>query len=182
MNNIIVEFQKKSKRTAPFNAKPFNDDQLNDFLSNYSLGLIGEYLEFLQILEKVEFVDSLNDEQFENLWSEYVKECGDVWHYLINLFTALGEDFNINKCIDQERKCIYVIGDFVELVKKKVYHGHPIDNGILIEKLYQIAKKMLDYSGEELGNILITNIEKLKKRYPNKFNVRDSIERVDINE
>ena len=180
MNDIIVEFQIQSKRTAPFNAKPFNEDQLNTFLTNYSMGLVGEYLELCQTLDEVEFIDYLEEEKFTKLWDSYIKELGDVWHYLINLFTVLEENFDINKCMDPEKRCIYVIGDFVELVKKKVYHGHLIEKEILIEKLYQIAKEIIDYSDYELANVLDTNIEKLKKRYPNEFNVRDSIKRVDI--
>ena len=177
-NEIIVEFQKQSRRTAPFRAEVVNKQEFDWFLSNYSLGLAGETLELWEVLSKHSKVQTADD--FKNTYEEFVKESGDVWHYLVNLLSVLGENFDIEKVYDPEKELIYVVGDFVEMVKKKVYHGHEFGNFLLVSKLYGVAHELIDQSGMNLKEILDTNIDKLKKRYPECFTTKDSIARVDL--
>ena len=177
-NEIIVEFQKLSKRTAPFGAEVVNKQEFDWFISNYSLGLVGETLELWEVLgthSKVQTAD-----EFEKAYEDFVKESGDVWHYLVNLLSVLGETFDPEKVYDPEKELIYVVGDFVEMVKKKVYHGHEFGNFLLVSKLYGVAYELIDQSGMNLKEILDTNVEKLKKRYPDRFTTEDSVARVDL--
>ncbi len=71
-------------------------------------------------------------------------------------------------------------GEAIELVKKHLFHQHPLDKTGLIKELGDVAWYLaeaawaLDVSLEE---ILIQNIEKLKKRYPKGFQKELSIHR-----
>ncbi len=71
-------------------------------------------------------------------------------------------------------------GEAIELVKKQLFHQHPLDKTGLIKELGDVAWYLaeaawaLDVSLEE---ILIQNIEKLKKRYPERFQKELSIHR-----
>lgn len=172
----ILEFQEASKRTAPFNANATNEQELNWFLSNYTLGLVGETLELSQVLDKHKIVNSENKEE---LFSEFIKECGDVWHYAVNLLSVLGEEYDDYKSYQSSKPMRYEVGEFVECIKKSIYHGHGIDKEKLINILYAIIGDLKDYSGIYLDTILVSNINKLKKRYPEKFTTEDSIARVD---
>ena len=71
-------------------------------------------------------------------------------------------------------------GEVIDLVKKHVSHGHPLNRERLIDELGDVAwylaecATVLDVSLEE---ILERNIEKLKKRYPEGFSTYRSINR-----
>lgn len=73
-------------------------------------------------------------------------------------------------------------GEVTGLVKKHVMQGHALDINKVIEELgdtcWYIALfcEVLHINPED---ILVNNIEKLKKRYPKGFSVQDSIKRVD---
>lgn len=177
--NIIVEFQRNSKRTAPFQAEPCNKQEFEWILSNYTLGLVGETLELMQVLDKHKVYDELDQWEQDAVWSEFIKESGDVWHYTVNLLSILNEEYDNEKVYDSEKGLKYLSGDFVELVKKGIYHGHGIDNDELINKLYGIISELIDYAGLHLTEILDKNVAKLKLRYPQCFTVEDSIARVD---
>ena len=71
-------------------------------------------------------------------------------------------------------------GEAVDIVKKHLFHGHPLDREALKKELGDIAWYLaetayaLDISLEE---ILSTNIAKLKQRYPEGFSVSASLNR-----
>lgn len=71
-------------------------------------------------------------------------------------------------------------GEVIDLVKKHVSHGHPLNREKLIDELGDVAwylaecATVLDVTLEE---ILERNIEKLKKRYPEGFSTERSINR-----
>lgn len=74
-------------------------------------------------------------------------------------------------------------GEIAELVKKGILHQH----GLNKEKLSKEIGDCLWYLaglctilGIDLGEIMQANIDKLKERYPNGFNSKDSIKRVDV--
>ena len=77
------------------------------------------------------------------------------------------------------------IGEAVDLLKKKIFHGHPFSKDELEKELGDCLwyiSQLARVNGLSLEKIAITNIEKLKKRFPNGFNTEDSIKRVDANE
>jgi NTP pyrophosphatase (non-canonical NTP hydrolase) len=71
-------------------------------------------------------------------------------------------------------------GEVIDLVKKHVSHGHPLNREKLIDELGDVAwylaecATVLDVTLEE---VLARNIEKLKKRYPEGFSTERSINR-----
>ena len=71
-------------------------------------------------------------------------------------------------------------GEAIDIVKKHLAHGHELDRESLINELGDVAWYLaetataLDVSLEE---VLVRNIEKLKKRYPEGFSSQRSIHR-----
>ena len=71
-------------------------------------------------------------------------------------------------------------GEVIDLVKKHVSHGHSLNREKLIDELGDVAWYLaecataLDVTLEE---VLLHNIEKLKKRYPEGFSSERSINR-----
>lgn len=73
-------------------------------------------------------------------------------------------------------------GEVVDLIKKTVYHGVPLDKEKLIKELgdvrwyFEVLCYCVGTTMEEVENI---NVEKLRKRYPDGFTTQASIERKD---
>lgn len=71
-------------------------------------------------------------------------------------------------------------GETIDIVKKHLAQGHPLDREKLIKELGDVAWYLaetayaLDVSLEE---VLEENIEKLRRRYPDGFRIQDSLER-----
>jgi len=73
-------------------------------------------------------------------------------------------------------------GEVTDIVKKHVWHGHAISRDDVVKELGDVmhyvagVATLFEIPMEE---VLGTNIDKLKKRFPNGFNQEDSIKRVD---
>ena len=71
-------------------------------------------------------------------------------------------------------------GEAIDIVKKHLHQGHPLDREKLIKELGDIAWYLaetayaLDIS---LDKVLENNIDKLKARYPDGFDTKKSIHR-----
>lgn len=73
-------------------------------------------------------------------------------------------------------------GEAIDLVKKHLFHGHELNKDALIKELGDIAWYLAEAAyalDTDLETVLKLNIEKLKKRYPNGFEVSKSINRVE---
>lgn len=71
-------------------------------------------------------------------------------------------------------------GEAIDIVKKHLAHGHDLNRGHLIEELGDIAwylAEAADALDVNLEEVLILNIEKLKRRYPEGFDKQRSIHR-----
>lgn len=71
-------------------------------------------------------------------------------------------------------------GEFVDLVKKILFHGHPQDTTTLAKELGDILWYIAETAsalGLSLDDLATANIEKLKKRYPEGFSTDKSIHR-----
>ena len=71
-------------------------------------------------------------------------------------------------------------GEFIDHVKKHLFHGHSLDNSFLIKELGDVMWYIAQAAtglGISLEEIAETNIDKLKKRYPSGFTTQASIER-----
>ncbi len=71
-------------------------------------------------------------------------------------------------------------GEAIDLVKKHYFHGHELNKESLIKELGDIAWYLAEAATSldiSLEDILVANIEKLKKRYPEGFDKEKSIMR-----
>lgn len=72
-------------------------------------------------------------------------------------------------------------GEYAELIKKHVYHGHSLDKIRVIKELGDAAwylARACEANGLRLGDVMEANIAKLKERYPEGFTSERSINRV----
>lgn len=74
-------------------------------------------------------------------------------------------------------------GEINEIVKKWLFHGHPMDEASRIHMMKELGDLawyfvLMCYAlNEEPAEVLGVNIEKLKARYPNGFETEKSINR-----
>jgi len=73
-------------------------------------------------------------------------------------------------------------GEAIDLVKKHLAQGHPLDREKLAGELGDVAWYLAETAqaiGYSLEEILQMNIDKLKKRYPDGFRTENSIRRTE---
>lgn len=71
-------------------------------------------------------------------------------------------------------------GEVIELLKKHLGHGHLLDKEKLKKELGDCIWYIVRIADENsllMSDVLQTNIDKLKIRYPNGFRIKDSIDR-----
>lgn len=74
-------------------------------------------------------------------------------------------------------------GEVSDLLKKHLFQGHALDRNEVIKELGDICWYLAITAqgiGVNLETVMKVNIEKLKKRYPNGFDVEKSINRKDV--
>lgn len=72
-------------------------------------------------------------------------------------------------------------GEVADLIKKHVFHKHPLDRDKLIKEIGDIRwylELMSHLAGVSMEEVERINIEKLRKRYPSGFSPEDSKNRV----
>ena len=65
-------------------------------------------------------------------------------------------------------------------IMQKIYQGHNLDTNKIVDELSDVlwaAARVCDAMGFTLDEVMEHNIEKLKKRYPNGFEVERSLNR-----
>lgn len=73
-------------------------------------------------------------------------------------------------------------GEIVEMIKKDLFHGRPLDSENLKKEVGDVLWYLAYVSklhGFTLEDAATTNIEKLRKRYPNGFSVDAAAARAD---
>ena len=71
-------------------------------------------------------------------------------------------------------------GEVIDIVKKHLAQGHELDREKIIKELGDVAWYMAEIAtvlDVELEDVLVQNIEKLKKRYPEGFSKEKSMNR-----
>lgn len=71
-------------------------------------------------------------------------------------------------------------GEVADIVKKHLFHGHPLDTAHLVKELGDIAWYLAVTAyelGYDLESILQMNIDKLRQRYPDGFDPERSMHR-----
>lgn len=69
-------------------------------------------------------------------------------------------------------------GEAIDIVKKHVFHDHPLDRDALLRELGDVlwyAALTAEALDTDLDAIMALNIEKLRMRYPNGFDAEKSI-------
>ena len=73
-------------------------------------------------------------------------------------------------------------GEVADRVKKELFHGHAIDHAAMKKELGDVLwylSALACLYGLTLEEVAQTNIDKLRKRYPNGFSTEDSLRRLD---
>lgn len=73
-------------------------------------------------------------------------------------------------------------GEAIDIVKKHLAQGHPLDKGKLAGELGDVAWYLAETAyaiGYPLDEILRMNIDKLRVRYPEGFRTEDSLHRTE---
>ena len=73
-------------------------------------------------------------------------------------------------------------GEVIDIVKKHLAQGHELDKEKIIKELGDVAWYMAEIAtvlDVELEDVLVQNIEKLKKRYPEGFSTEKSLNRIE---
>ena len=73
-------------------------------------------------------------------------------------------------------------GEVIDLVKKHLHQGHPLDKEKLIKELGDIAWYLAEVAyvlDTDLDTVLEQNIAKIKARYPDGFDIEKSIHRTE---
>ena len=137
------------------------DRSFKDNILNGLLGLYGEIIEFLTASEDGE-----------------LNELGDCYWYTALLFHTTGlELLNIKKA---KNNLIVNIGLLFDHFKKHFFQGHSLDSN-LVQVLLSEIKFHLDFYTTFINSspeeVMKHNINKLKKRFPEGFEVEKSINR-----
>lgn len=137
------------------------DRSFKDNILNGLLGLYGEIIEFLMASEDGE-----------------LDELGDCYWYTALLFHTTGlELLNIKKAKNSLMVCSGLLSDHF---KKHFFQGHSLDSN-LVQVLLSEIKFHLDVSTTFINSspeeVMKYNVNKLKKRFPEGFEVEKSINR-----
>lgn len=159
MNSLTLsQYQLLALRTAP----PFKFRQIEpiqDFLVHGVMGLATEIAEIVEDRD-----NELN----------VLQEIGDVMWYCSLICSGLGVDlgdlasYPVRKD-HQLTDLISFLGSATDCVKRHVYYKLKLDEDLLIKSVANIKSIVDSLSGERFEQCLSMNIEKLKIRYPKKF-------------
>ncbi len=157
-----MEFKEYVKLAMRTNAdgKSFQDN-----ITNGIFGLVGETSELLIELR-------------EGNLDRIINELGDVYWYTALLFHTTGMVPVPTTC-DYATDLITYVGDITDHFKKHFFQGHELDSDYMNWKLSAL-KNLLDELANDLTSaedVMTRNIEKLKKRFPDGFDVEKSINR-----
>lgn len=147
------EYMKLAMRTNP-EGKDFKDNILNGLL-----GLYGELIEYSSS-------DSVNG----------VEELGDAYWYLALLCDTMDI---VPEGVSTNNHILLYVASLSEHFKKHFFQGH--DLGVAyVSTLLSSIKAELDCIASHISSpeeVMRLNIDKLKKRFPNGFEVEKSINR-----
>ena len=153
-----MDFKEYVKLAMRTNVK---DRSFKDNILNGLLGLYGETVEFIMASE-----------------SGQLDELGDCYWYTALLFHTTGlELLNIKKA---KNSLMVDIGLLSDHFKKHFFQGHSLDSN-LVQVLLSEIKFHLDVYATSINSspeeVMEHNINKLKKRFPEGFEVEKSINR-----
>lgn len=71
-------------------------------------------------------------------------------------------------------------GEVIDMVKKHLAQGHELDKDKMVLELGDVAWYLAEAAtalGVTLEDVMVANIDKLRKRYPEGFNIEKSVHR-----
>lgn len=166
----------------------------HDRVKNGCLGLIGESGEIVDILKKYMFQSGENPPFPKD---KFIKEMGDVLWYCAetvsgmeleleevtlrtggydkySLFDSLLAD---DDCADIEFTAAMLSANAVEAYVSLFVEGDAVRCAFRVRDIYKGLLHLCDMVGVTIDEVADTNIEKLKKRYPDGFDPERSIHR-----
>lgn len=178
----LNEYQKKALRTSGAG---------HDRLRNGLLGLMGESGEIVDALKKYQFQSGVNPElPVDTL----IKEAGDVCWYLAEMASGLDMELEViahyskYKPIphyemkeafraDLEQTAVRILCCAVNAYMY-MYDGESTDSSLrCAERVYLQLEHLCKQIGTTLEHVMMTNVEKLLKRYPDGFDPERSMHR-----
>ena len=76
-------------------------------------------------------------------------------------------------------------GETIDIFKKHIYQGKDLDINDVIEEIGDILwyiANLCNVNKITMKECMESNVEKLRKRYPNGFSIKDALERADKND
>ena len=83
-----------------------------------------------------------------------------------------------NMCMGLSGEC----GEVIDLLKKHIWQGKELDINDLIEEVGDVlwyVANLCNVNNITIEECMLANVNKLKKRYPNGFSIKDANERKD---
>lgn len=138
-------------------------------VDDIELGLIGEFGELVDIIKKIKY----HNHSVSDMKDKLQEEIGDFLWYFVVYCDVCGYKYNV---IDRQE-------DSVMFNIKYIFHN--LDKLLLspfseiwdINGVYSSIIQIIDHYSLSLNNILEENIQKLQKRYPDKYSDYNSINR-----
>lgn len=169
-----IKYLKESERTL---STEFHCGSVVEKLLHGVIGILTEMDEMLE---------NYKDDKFDSI--NIVEETGDIFWYLALLSRELNMDTlcsSIEEPIEKDPReiIILIIIDslrLLDILKKKLYYNKEISDVIFTSLVKSIMVKLFNFVNvynTDLGKILDTNIDKLRERYPDKFNSNLAINR-----
>lgn len=190
IEQFLDAYQKLAHKTSGFEegtwyeyhktymVQPTKKETSGKHLLMCTLGIIGEYIEFLKSLTTTISLtdpgDTFIDERFETAKYNTMLEIGDTIWYISEMCTwaniKLSEVFSAAST--SKNATIYTIGDLAETVKKYMFHdkAHGFKPMNFLPLFFAEILEVLMELEIPLHKVLQENITKLAKRHVEKFN------------
>lgn len=175
----LADFQAASARTLNLSAPLLSSD-------NYLLGVIGEAGEVVELIKKATYHQHVLD------LPALARELGDVCWYLAAIATEVGTTL---QAAQQQTQLLLHLLDALPLSTKSLrlaayavelnvvvgdwrLYRNPLQVAAALGSVLRAVQAICCQTGIPFGAVLSGNVNKLKARYPRKFEVQCSIERV----
>ena len=182
MNHLSMrDYHHLAMRTSPRDG--------HDKVDNGMLGLIGETGELVDLLKKHEYqsepgtpfpIDAAIDELGDVLW--YLEELADGMNTSMNAISTLtfmGLDGMTRgmKPLPSVRAVILNLSGHANRIRRAVHKNNRSEIELQMRRMLYCAAWLARIAGVPMAEVAQRNINKLKKRYPDGFDAKVSMER-----
>lgn len=183
MNNFLSlkDYHRLAMRTSPRDG--------HDKIDNGMLGLIGETGELVDLLKKHTYqsepgtpfpMDAAVNELGDVMW--YLEELADGLDTTMNSvsplgFRALDELTHETENHPSVRKVILNLASHASRIRCAVLQDNKVELAYQMRKMLVCCAWLARVAGVSMSEVAQRNIDKLKKRYPDGFDARISMER-----